>query len=412
MNLLRYIAVLFVFLIASCSDEQDNASDTLQLLSSQNSKAVAYGGYRTNNRQVQPSLTQIKEDLRILHAMGVNWVRTYNLQFDHAYNVVRAIEELQQENPDFKMYVMLGVWINCKNAWTGLPVDHTQEDPDNKNEVARGIAFAKAYPNIIKVLALGNEAMVRWASSYRVTPAIILKYVNQVQNLKKEGGFPKGTLVTTSDNYAAWGALEEYRNKNLILLIKAVDYLSVHTYPMHDTHYQPEFWQRTSDTIHKLKRVDHLMDESLKYAVNQIRQVQNYLNELEIKKPIHIGETGWASRDNGLYNSLNGTAAADEYKSGIYYHKISNWSREQGMTCFYFEAFDEPWKNASNANGSENHFGLFTVTGKAKYALWHEVDNGVFKTLSRDGNPIVKTYKGDLEKLVQDVHLPKPNTAN
>ena len=47
-------------------------------------------------------------------------------------------------------------------------------------------------------------------------------------------------------------------------------------------------------------------------------------------------------------------------------------------SCFYFEAFDEQWKDAENPMGSENHFGLFTVDGKAKYALWNSVDKGVF----------------------------------
>ena len=41
--------------------------------------------------------------------------------------------------------------------------------------------------------------------------------------------------------------------------------------------------------------------------------------------------------------------------------------RSSNMSCFYFEAFDEPWKDAHNKGGSENYFGLFTVDGKAKY---------------------------------------------
>jgi hypothetical protein len=47
-----------------------------------------------------------------------------------------------------------------------------------------------------------------------------------------------------------------------------------------------------------------------------------------------------------------------------------------------------------------------TVDGKAKYALWAEVDKGVFKGLSRNGNPITKTYNGDKEALMKDVLVP------
>ncbi|GIR81542.1 MAG: hypothetical protein CM15mP83_2680 [Flavobacteriaceae bacterium] len=41
------------------------------------------------------------------------------------------------------------------------------------------------------------------------------------------------------------------------------------------------------------------------------------------------------------------------------------------VLCFYFEAFDEPWKRgAGKTHGIwEKHFGLFTVDGKAKVFL-------------------------------------------
>ena len=47
-----------------------------------------------------------------------------------------------------------------------------------------------------------------------------------------------------------------------------------------------------------------------------------------------------------------------------------------------------------------------TVDGKAKYTLWGEVDKGTFKGLTRNGNPITKTYGGDKGALMKDVLLP------
>ena len=35
--------------------------------------------------------------MRILHAMGIRFLRTYNVQLPHAGNVVQAIRELKQE---------------------------------------------------------------------------------------------------------------------------------------------------------------------------------------------------------------------------------------------------------------------------------------------------------------------------
>ena len=37
--------------------------------------------------------------------------------------------------PDFEMYVMLGAWIDCKNAWTDKEPDHNQESERNAVEI-------------------------------------------------------------------------------------------------------------------------------------------------------------------------------------------------------------------------------------------------------------------------------------
>ena len=63
-------------------------------------------------------------------------------------------------------------------------------------------------------------------------------------------------------------------------------------------------------------------------------------------------------------------------------------------------------KMLKNTGGSENYFGLFTVDGKAKYALWDLVDQGVFEGLTRSGNKISKTYNGNKEDLLLEVNLP------
>ena len=93
----------------------------------------------------------------------------------------------------------------------------------------------------------------------------------------------------------------------------------------------------------------------------------------------------------------------------MYYKHLREWTNETGISCFYFEAFDEQWKDAGNPNGSENHFGLFTLKGEAKYPIWDLVDNETFKGLTRDGNPIKKTFNGDKEALLKTVLVPNTN---
>lgn len=401
---------MIIFLFNACQQQKKNIvqkdKTAKEILSDTTHLAMAYAGYRGKTRDIQPSIEDLKEDIKILAAMKVNVVRTYNVQLPHAENLLKAINELKTENPDFEMYVMLGAWIDCKDAWTENP-DHFNESEKNKAEIEKAVSLTKQYPDIVKIIAVGNEAMVKWAASYHVQPDIILKWVHYLQELKQNGKLSKDLWITTSDNYAAWGGQLKYRNKDLEELIKAVDYISLHTYPMHETYYFPYFWGYDAKDSIKSKeyKINVAMQNAMKHARQQYDSVYDYMMSLGIKKPIHIGETGWASLSNGQYGP-DGTRATDEYKQGLFYQKMRTWTKENGIACFYFEAFDEHWKDDKNELGSENNFGLFTMDGRAKYALWDILDTGVFNNLSRNGNMIKKTYQGDKEALLREVLLP------
>ena len=346
--------------------------------------------------------------MKILHAMGIRVLRTYKVHLPHASNVLKAISEIKKEDANFEMYVMLGAWIDCKNAWTDMEPDHEAESEKNETEIATAAALANQYPDIVKVLAVGNEAMVKWAASYYVQPWVILKWVNHLQGLKKAGQLPKDLWITSSDNFASWGGGgEEYHVEDLEKLLQAVDYVSLHTYPMHDTHYNPDFWGITEEEseLPKREQIAAAMERALDYAKTQYQNTATYIKSLGIDKPIHIGETGWASASNGHYGP-EGSQATDEYKEAIYHQLMREWTNEAGISCFYFEAFDEHWKDAQNPGGSENHFGLFKIDGKAKYAVWDLVDEGIFEGLGRGGQPITKTYGGDEAALLEEVLAP------
>ncbi|MDG1660582.1 MAG: glycosyl hydrolase family 17 protein [Winogradskyella sp.] len=373
-------------------------------------QAISYGGYRKKSRDSQPTILQLKEDMKILSAMGVKVIRTYNVQpnLPHASNILKAITELKKENDNFEMYVMLGAWIDCLNAWTDKIPNHNVESPNNAGEIDRSVALANQYPEIVKVIAVGNEAMVKWATSYYVQPDVILKWVNHLQDLKAEGKLSKDLWITSSDDFASWGGGEgQYHVKALEDLVKAVDYISMHTYPYHNTHYNPEFWYVPNDhkAMPDTNKIEMAMERAIKFSQKQYDSVVSYIKSIGVKKPIHIGETGWASVSSDLYGD-NGSRATDEYKQGLFYQKMRAWTNRAGISCFYFEAFNEQWKDAVNSKGSENHFGLFSIDGKAKYPIWDIVDKGVFEGLTRDGNPITKTYNGNKADLIKDVLVP------
>ena len=415
-SLLRLLLMFTLGLgVGSCNEKHmnenhiNNNKSAGEFLGHSGYKAISYGGYRTLTREDQPSIAQIKEDLKILSALGVKVIRTYNLQLDQAPNILKAIRALKSEEVGFEMYVMLGLWIECENA--RLSPNHGAEDTAvNSAEIERAITYANQYPDIVKIIAVGNEAMVHWQANYFVLPSVILKWVNHLQKLKREDKLPSELWITSSDNFASWGGGDAaYHNEDLTALIKAVDYISLHTYPFHDTHYSGSFWvdsQKNTAHLETKARVELAVQSAVDYAVSQYQSVENYVEGLGIEKPIHIGETGWATVSSDLYGP-SGTQAADEYKQALYYQKMSDWTSANGVSCFYFEAFDEPWKDAAHPLGSENHFGLIDVGGTLKYALWKSFDQGVFEGLTRDGIPLKKSFNGTFEEMFNTVNCPK-----
>jgi len=413
MKKLLFPALLIILtVIISCTGSNTNSKELWaeDILGNPEYQAISFGGYRHDTRDIVPIVSELKEDMKILHAMGIRIIRTYNTrEFEETTNLLKAISELKTELPKFEMYVMLGAWIDCKDARTDNPVHNAEALEKNTAEISAAIEFAKIYPDIVKIIAVGNETMVHWATGYFVEPDIILKWVLHLQELKNKGEIDPRIWITSSDNFASWGGGDSsYHKEALTDLISAVDYVSMHTYPFHDTHYNPAFWTipPNEKNLSPIEQTNEAIKRATEYAKSQYASVKSFIESKGLDKALHIGETGWASRSNSFYGN-GGSEAADEYKEKMYYDAIRSWTDSAGITCFYFEAFNEKWKDASNPAGSENHFGLISTRGEAKYALWQQVDDGVFDGLTRGGNPITKSYGGDIDKLMQDV-LPPP----
>ena len=410
---MKNLFIISFFLIALCSKSGDlvMSKNAKNIIGNNSYPAISYGGYRGKSREIQPSIEDIKEDLKIMFAQGFRIIRTYDLHHPFAENTLKAISELKNSDPDFEMYVMLGAWIQCKDAFKDVPIHNEEDLEGNKVEIAEAVRLAQDYQDIVKVIAVGNEAMVHWATSYHLEPKYILKWVKHLQDLKINGTINNNIYITSSDNFASWGGgSEEYHNDDLDELIKSVDYVSMHTYAFHDTYYNPVFWNQSenSEDLSKKDIIKKAIQKAVEYELSQFNSVQEYVHGIDLSKQVHIGETGWSSVASDLYG-YGGTEAADEYKLGLYYEMITDVCVAKSISCFYFSAFDEPWKDSQNENGSENHFGLFTVYGEAKYPLWKKVDQNVFDGLSRGGNPIKKTFNGDFDALLETSNLPPIN---
>jgi len=270
---MKIINVVLVFLISlllmACSSQTARETGSSSVTAEEilgnptDYPAISYSGYRGISRDIQPTIPELKEDMKILSAMGIKIVRTYNLYLDAVPNLLRAISELKEADPEFEMYVMMGAWIDAKNAFSDEPERIRDEDhPRNPEEIERAAKFASMYPDIVKIIAVGNEAMVHWQAEYYVEPGIILKWVNNLQERKANGELPEDLWITSSDNFASWGGGgDQYHKEDLNELIRSVDYISMHTYPMHDTHYNPDFWgvRESEEELSDIEKIDAAM---------------------------------------------------------------------------------------------------------------------------------------------------------
>jgi len=193
---------VFLIILQACGSPKELGPSAQEILGNSEYLAFSYGGHREGSREQVPTVAELKEDMLILSAMGVKLLRTYNTQqFGHAANLLKAIRELKTEDPDFEMYVMLGTWIECVGAWTDQTDHSTGNEVNNKAEIEAAVSMVNEYPDIVKVIAVGNEAMVKWAVGYFVVPEIILDWVNYLQDLKTQGTIPVDTWITSSDTY-------------------------------------------------------------------------------------------------------------------------------------------------------------------------------------------------------------------
>ena len=107
------------------------------------------------------------------------------------------------------------------------------------------------------------------------------------------------------------------------------------------------------------------MDASIVAAQKDYDAARNFLDSKNLQAmPITIGETGWNAVDVGKL-----AYRAHPVNQKMYYDRLQAWAklaRDTGKgpkAVFYFEAFDEPWKQ------SDDKWGLFNVNRQARHVV-------------------------------------------
>jgi exo-beta-1,3-glucanase (GH17 family) len=292
-------------------------------------KAICYSGYRDGQQPggISPSYDEVKEDLLILQQHW-KYLRLYDCD-EHAETVINVI---RNEQLDFK--IMQGAYIEAEMnnfgcPWGGGVYNEEQLELNQKNnslKIDKLIQMANAFPDIIFLLSVGNEASVDWTDHY-VPVKHIMDYTARVKMFTRQP-------VTFCENYVPW------LNK-LKPLAKLVDFISVHTYPV---------WEYKH--IH----------EALEYT----RENYELVSKLYPNIPVVITEAGWATNSNG--RGIHAEHVNEENQK-MYYEDLMEWCDKNNILCFFFEAFDESWKGSNDPMEPEKHWGLFKIDRTPKVAM-------------------------------------------
>lgn len=306
--------------------------------------AVNYSPYReaTNPGELGSeviTLAEIEQDLRLVEAAGIGIIRLFS---SRAFGE-KVLGTIRDKGIDLK--VMLGAYVINPGADSAI-------EAENQAELAETIRLANLYSDIVKAVSVGNETMVYW-STVAVPPATMGRYIGHVRERVPQP-------VTTNDNWAFWADAPA-------VILKAVDFAAVHTYPLLDTFYDRSLWDWRQKAVPEDQRADAMMDAAIAEAKSQFAKAKAHIDfAVPGGLPMIIGETGWTAVDTPGGPTL--PLRAGRVNQKMYFDRLQDWVA-QGRTSngpqaiFYFQAFDEQWKQGDDG------WGLFNKNRQARYVL-------------------------------------------
>ncbi len=309
-------------------------------------KAVAYSPYRTAtgpdglDAEVITE-AQIKEDLDLLVKGGFGLIRIFGSSDKVARQTLQVI---------FKYALDIKVQLGAYTVGDVYATDAQRAigEANNQAELQRAIALARQYRDIVIAVSVGNETQVDF-SGVRTRPETLARYLKTVRDQITQP-------VTTDDNWAP------FASPNAAIMAN-IDFVSIHTYPQLDTFFQPNLFDWRQLSTATSTRAQAMASANLTEARRQYTAVRAALDQRGLNNmPVSIGETGW----NVIDPRLNFRAHPVNQK--LYYDGLQAWAAEGRAgkgpkNIFYFEAFDEPWKQ------SDDGWGLFNKNRQARHVI-------------------------------------------
>jgi exo-beta-1,3-glucanase (GH17 family) len=264
------------------------------------------GGQSPLNLWTTIEPAQIEQDLSQL-AKVTDCVRTYSVDFG-----LDRVPEIAQRHG---LKVLLGLWVSSH-------ADRTEY------QINTGIALARKYPDTVRAVIVGNEALLRG----EVSAERLSQYIRSV---KSQVPMP----VSYADVWEFW---LRYR-----ALASAVDFVTIHILP---------YWE--DDPV----AADH--------AASHVDAIRMRVAAAFPGKEVVIGEVGWPSagrmREAALPSPANQARAITE---------VLARGKREGFRVNVIEAFDQPWKRYLEGTVG-GHWGLFDdVSRRQKFAWGAPVSN-------------------------------------
>jgi exo-beta-1,3-glucanase (GH17 family) len=225
------------------------------------------------------------------------------------YSVDLGLDQIPEIAQRHGLKVLLGLWVSS------FP-DRTQY------QLTTGIALANKFPDTVRAVIVGNEALLRG----EVSAAKLREYIASVKSQVK-------APVTYADVWEFW-----VRNRELA---SAVDFVTVHILP---------YWE--DDPIAAAKAADH------------VASIRKHVAEIFPGKEIVIGEFGWPSAGRMREGALPSPATqafvlADVLRRG----------KQDGFRVNLIEAFDQPWKRFLEGTVG-GHWGMFEDASRRQKFVW------------------------------------------
>jgi exo-beta-1,3-glucanase (GH17 family) len=232
------------------------------------------------------------------------WIRTYSteLGMENAGEVAHRL--------GFK--TALGAWLQYE------PWRYYSDYYHRINEQAVTNLIAAANRGGADMVIVGSEVLHRGD----LTSTQLVAYIEQVR-----ASIPQNIPVTTADAYDVL-----LRNPDVM---DACDVVVANFYP---------YW--------KGARIDT--------AISTIEEDYLTLVQAAGQKEVWVGETGWPSGGNSV-----GGAVPNKRNAAYYFLAFESWVRANGVKSFYFEAYDEAWKERDEGPQGA-HWGIRTSKGKLK----------------------------------------------